>query len=225
MRETKDQTITRLEQKVSKLEDELKTLKKNIRTSRKDSRLKSFEKEKTYLKEISQLQIEMSKMRKTWEREKEEWEKKIKEEIYWKEYWRGLVKNEEDDIREKQLTREQDEWLDVCRRDDDKRLEYFNMGMYCDPYHLDFIKGNNLILLINPHTGEKLSTYGQEKIYDLIRENPYYLQKLKEIEPYLKMLENDNSQDYFDSKQSIHDIGMDVYKTLYPDFPFEVYSI
>ncbi len=234
MRETKDQTISRLEREITALKDEIKLLKLELRTSRKNNRLGTVDTEKTHKDEIKKLQNEFSKMKDNWYTGRIELEKKLDEERNNCRHWESQIKGLEQSVRwVRKINRlgifGYDEidtnWIDMCCREDDKRLEYFNMGAYCDPYLFDFIEGINLILLINPHTGEHLSSEGKQKIYDLIGKNPYYLQKLKEIEPYLKMTENENSQDYFDAKQVIHDIGMDVYKTLYPDFPFDDYSV
>ena len=226
MRETKTQTIDRLKQEITKLKQETKLLKSQLRTFHKNSRSDSIETNKTHKKEITRLQTEISKMRLTWESEKNELEKKLEvarsSECYWREKAQELDANERQKQERIRQEREKRQWLEECRRYDDSRLEYFTSGLYCDRDQREFIDSMALILHINPHTGAFLSLDGFRTIYNLIKDHPYYQQKLEEAKKYRGTSEYDEG--YFESKSAIHLIGVDLYEKLYPDFPFDQYS-
>lgn len=221
MRETKDQKIIRLERKSSQLEVELKEVKKQLKTSQRENKAGSAEIERTYKKEIEKLQAKIDEMSKIWETEKSNLEQKLDQANslckWYSDQERKRVRKEE---------RERNEWLKAeelkaILRNNDSRLEYFNSGQWCDKYHNDFIDSTTLTLSINPHTGELLNLNGTCELLTLLEGNPYYQQKLEEVKPHLEM---DYKEDP-EILQLIFDIGMDLYKKLYPDFPFEKYSI
>lgn len=58
-------------------------------------------------------------------------------------------------------------------------------------------------------------------ILDLIQDNPYYIQKKAEVEPYLEAVEESDP----DALAFIDGVGRDLYERLYPNFPFDEYSI
>lgn len=227
MKETKTQTIDRLKQEVAKLKQESKLLKSQLRTFHKNSRADSIEMNKTHKKEMTRLQTEMSKMRLTWESEKNELEKKLEEARGLADYWREKAQELDANERQKQerirQEREKRQWIEECHRYDDSRLEYFTSGLYCGKDHIEFIDSVFLILQINPHTGALLNIDGYKTIYNLIKDDSYYQQKLEEAKKYRGISEYDEG--YFESKSAIHSIGVDIYKKLYPDFSFDQYSI
>lgn len=227
MRETPAKKIIRLEQEVAKLKQESKLLKSQLRTFHKNSRADSIEMNKTHKKEMTRLQTEMSKMRLTWESEKNELEKKLEEARGLADYWREKAQELDANERQKQerirQEREKRQLLEECHRYDDSRLEYFTSGLYCDRDQREFIDSMALILHINPHTGAFLSLDGFCTIYNLIKDHPYYQQKLEEAKKYRGISEYDEG--YFESKSAIHSIGVDIYKKLYPDFSFDQFSI
>ena len=227
MRETQAKKIIRLEQEVAKLKQESKLLKSQLRTFHKNSRSDSIETNKTHKKEMTRLQTEMSKMRLTWKSEKNELEKKLEEARGLADYWREKAQELDANERQKQerirQEREKRQLLEECHRYDDSRLEYFTSGLYCDRDQREFIDSMALILHINPHTGAFLSLDGFCTIYNLIKDHPYYQQKLEEAKKYRGISEYDEG--YFESKSAIHSIGVDIYKKLYPDFSFDQYSI
>jgi hypothetical protein len=227
MRETPAKKIIRLEQEVAKLKQESKLLKSQLRTFHKNSRSDSIETNKTHKKEMTRLQTEMSKMRLTWESEKNELEKKLEEARGLADYWREKAQELDANERQKQerirQEREKRQLLEECHRYDDSRLEYFTSGLYCDRDQREFIDSMALILHINPHTGAFLSLDGFCTIYNLIKDHPYYQQKLEEAKKYRGISEYDEG--YFESKSAIHSIGVDIYKKLYPDFSFDQFSI
>lgn len=227
MRETPAKKIIRLEQEVAKLKQESKLLKSQLRTFHKNSRSDSIETNKTHKKEMTRLQTEMSKMRLTWESEKNELEKKLEDARGLADYWREKAQELDANERQKQerirQEREKRQLLEECHRYDDSRLEYFTSGLYCDRDQREFIDSMALILHINPHTGAFLSLDGFCTIYNLIKDHPYYQQKLEEAKKYRGISEYDEG--YFESKSAIHSIGVDIYKKLYPDFSFDQFSI
>ena len=107
------------------------------------------------------------------------------------------------------------------RRFNDSRLEYYNLGLYCGKDHYNFINPWFLTLNINPHTGAKLNVGGTTSILNIIKDNPYYQQKIEAVKPYLDAADDEDPE----ALSFIDSIGRDIYEKLYPDFPFEEYSI
>ena len=222
MRETKDQTITRLKRTNAELTARLRDINKKNKSTRRVERENMTEIEKMYKIEISDLQNEVIKLHDKMKEERNVWNKELEETkqllLYWKNKYEGKLNNEEGQKQVKcQSIFERD------RRERDKvRLEYFKMGMCCDKYHYHFFDSYNLILRINPHTGKELNINGTFGILNLVEKNSYYVEKLKTIQNYLDDHDFDND---LSSQQKVYDIGMDIYRTLYSDFPFDQYSI
>lgn len=222
MRETKDQTITRLKRVNSELTEKLRAINRQNRSARREKRDSIIEIEKKYKTEITNLKNEVIKLQDQIEDERNVWKKELDETKrllhYWKHKCESKTNNVEGQRREEGLS-----ILEQDKRERDKiRLEYFEMGVCEDKYHYHYFDPNPLILKINPHTGQELNIYGIGKILNLIEKNSYYLERLEMIQHYLDDLDFDTD---FGLKQKVFEVGMDIYRTLYPNFPFDQYSI
>ena len=222
MRETKDQTITRLKRVNSELTEKLRAISRQNRSARREERDSIIEIEKKYKTEITNLKNEVIKLQDKIDEERNIWKKELDETkqslLYWKNKCESKTNNVEGQRREEGLS-----ILEQDKRERDKvRLEYFEMGVCEDKYHYHYFDTNPLILKINPHTGQELNIYGTGKILNLIEKNSYYLERLEMIQHYLDDLDFDND---FSLKQKVFEVGMDIYRTLYPNFPFDQYSI
>lgn len=222
MRETKDQTITRLKRVNSELTERLRDINKKNRSTRREGKDKMTEIEKMYKTEITNLKNEVIKLQNKIEEERNVWNKELDETkqslLYWKNKCEGKTTNVEE--------RRRDEGLSILERDkqerDKVRLEYFEGELWEDKYHYHFFDPYTLILKINPYTGQELNIYGTGKILNLIEKNSYYLERLEMIQHYLDDHDFDND---LSLKQKVYEVGMDIYRTLYPNFPFDQYSI
>ena len=221
MRETKDQTILRLKRRVTELEGELKTFKSQARAYKKECRLDYAEVEAKYKQQIAKLQAEISEKYERWNSERQDLEKRLAtaeshlKRINESERQKRLKEDEKWEAYQEQ------EWLKECRRYNDSRLEYYNLGLYCGKDHYNFINPWFLTLNINPHTGAKLNVGGTTSILNIIKDNPYYQQKIEAVKPYLDAADDEDPE----ALSFIDSIGRDIYEKLYPDFPFEEYSI
>ena len=112
----------------------------------------------------------------------------------------------------------------LLSQDNDVRLEYFLGGFYCDKWQQPFVDPSLLTLTINPHTGERLNIDGTVSILNQIKESPFYVQRVEEMKPYYEIASQE-SEEGIDALVHIDEVGREIYKNLYLDFPFEEYSI
>ena len=78
------------------------------------------------------------------------------------------------------------------------------------------------IITINPYTGGTLDSDAIKLIKRLIQNETYYIQRLTEIQT--KLQESDFDSD-LDLQLKIYDLGMEIYKNLYSDFPFNKFEM
>lgn len=238
MRETKNQTISRLKREVTKLKEESKLLRSQLRILHKDSRSESIDREKLHTNEVTILQTEISKWKEEQDRERRDLEKTLEETRLeckqFQETVHKLVREEElekEKNREKEREKEREEKRRMERErlelekkekleEDASRLDYFTNGSYCWRRNY-FIDSHSLVLNINPHTGELLNITGWVTICKLIQDEPYYQQRLDEVNTYLE----NHDYELVETKKFIHSVGIDIYEKLYPNFQFEEYSI
>lgn len=222
MRETKDQTINRLKQKVAELTIQLKEEKRDNKLSRKENKCDIMEIGKNYKSEIANLQKEIQLLHNKFDEERRVWEDELEKTKQLLVFWKNKSKTYETGEDHLAKKRRMEISAKDIKRENDVRLEYFQMGVCCDKYQFHFFDTETLTININPHTGGRLNYLGTGKLINLIQNNPYYTQRLNEIRQCLK--ENDFNTD-FEIQQKVYSVGMDIYKTLYLDFPFEKYEI
>lgn len=222
MRETKDQTITRLKRVNSELTERLRDINKKNRSTRREGKDKMTEIKKMYKTEITNLKNEVIRLQNKIEEERNVWNKELDETKQSLLYWKNRCESKTNNVEE----RRREEGLSIMERDkrerDKVRLEYFEAGVCEDKYHYHYFDPNPLILKINPHTGQELNIYGTGKILNLIEKNSYYLERLEMIQHYLDDHDFDND---LSLKQKVYEVGMDIYRTLYPNFPFDQHSV
>ena len=222
MRETKDQTITRLKRVNSELTERLRDINKKNRSTRREGKDKMTEIEKMYKTEITNLKNEVIKLQDKIEEERNIWKKELEETKRLLLYWKNRCESKTNNVEE----RRREEGLSILERDkrerDKVRLEYFEAGVCEDKYHYHYFDPNPLILKINPHTGQELNINGTIEILNLIENNSYYVERLEMIQHYLDDHDFDND---YSSQQKVYDIGMDIYRTLYSNFPFDQHSV
>lgn len=208
MKETKDQTINRLKQKVAELTIQLKEEKRSSKLSQKENKYDIVEIEKNYKSEIANLQKEILLLHNNFDEERRVWEEKLEETKQLLIFWRN--KSETYEAEEEYLAnkRSMEIYAKDIRRDNDVRLEYFEMGLPCDKYQFYFFDTYTLVININPHTGGQLNYLGTGKLINLIQNNPYYTQRLDEINQYLNEHDSDND---IDTREKVYSLGMDIY--------------
>lgn len=222
MRETKDQTITRLKRVNTELTEKLRAISRQNRSARREERDSIIEIEKKYKTEITNLKNEVIKLQDQIEDERNVWKKELDETKRLLHYWKHKRESKTNNVEE----RRREEGLSILERDkrerDKVRLEYFEGELWEDKYHYHFFDPYTLILKINPHTGQELNINGTIEILNLIENNSYYVERLEMIQHYLDDHDFDND---YSSQQKVYDIGMDIYRTLYSDFPFDQHSV
>ena len=221
MRETNEQKIARLKRKVAELEAKLKESKRQNRQNLRCYKTNVADIDKTHKGEAKLLTDKILELQQSWAAEKAELEeqiRKLKEENQNLRILNSLENKKVERIKE-------DRRLNALRSeiqaDNGSRLEYYNMGLYSGKDHSCFIDPYVLVLKINPYTGALINIYGSMAILDLIQDNPYYIQKKAEVEPYLEAVEESDP----DALAFIDGVGRDLYERLYPNFPFDEYSI
>ena len=222
MRETKGQTIARLERKLAEKEAELKEVKRLSRADKRDSKAYISDLQKAYKREILLLKNHIAQIQSVWSEEKNKLLKEIESLESYKNYYRDRVQ-EKDNADNNWASQYKSSDL-LLRQDNDVRLEYFLGGFYCDKWQQPFVDPSLLTLTINPHTGERLNIDGTVSILNQIKESPFYVQRVEEIKPYYEVASQE-SEEGIDALVHIDEVGREIYKNLYLDFPFEEYSI
>lgn len=222
MRETKVQTIARLERKLAEKEAELKEVKRLSRAYKRDSKAQISDLQKAYKREILLLKNHIAQIQTVWSEEKNKLLKEIESLESYKNYYRDRVQ-EKDNVGNNWASPYKSSDL-LLSQDNDVRLEYFLGGFYCDKWQQPFVDPSLLILTINPHTGERLNIDGTISILNQIKESPFYVQRVEEIKPYYEVASQE-SEEGIDALVHIDEVGREIYKNLYLDFPFEEYSI
>ena len=222
MRETKGQTIARLERKLAEKEAELKEVKRLSRADKRDSKAYISDLQKAYKREILLLKNHIAQIQSVWSEEKNKLLKEIESLESYKNYYRDRVQ-EKDNADNNWASQYKSSDL-LLRQDNDVRLEYFLGGFYCDKWQQPFVDPSLLTLTINPHTGERLNIDGTVSILNQIKESPFYVQRVEEMKPYYEIASQE-SEEGIDALVHIDEVGREIYKNLYLDFPFEEYSI
>ena len=212
MRETKDQTINRLKQKVSELESEIKKQKMIVREKSKELKsgltetesLKETEfKEKTrqYKDRITELNKKYNKLRDKFYAIMLRTSRSKKNALFSLNLMADLEK----------------EWYEQIESDNRERLEAYKRGDILDPYGNLYFFDNNLMLTINPHTGERLSMSQIIGIYKRLCDNGNYLMAISEVANYKK---NDRGFNYL---TLVDRKGREIYEKYYSDFDFSIH--
>ena len=222
MRETKVQTIARLERKLAEKEAELKEVKRLSRADKRDSKAYISDLQKAYKREILLLKNHIAQIQSVWSEEKNKLMKEIESLESYKNYYRDRVQ-EKDNADNNWASQYKSSDL-LLRQDNDVRLEYFLGGFYCDKWQQPFVDPLLLTLTINPYTGERLNIDGTVSILNQIKENPFYVQRVEDMKPYYEIASQE-SEEGIDALVHIDEVGREIYKNLYLDFPFEEYSI
>lgn len=222
MRETKVQTIARLERKLAEKEAELKEVKRLSRAYKRDSKAQISDLQKAYKREILLLKNHIAQIQTVWSEEKNKLLKEIESLESYKNYYRDRVQ-EKDNVGNNWASPYKSSDL-LLSQDNDVRLEYFLGGFYCDKWQQPFVDPSLLILTINPHTGERLNIDGTVSILNQIKENPFYVQRVEDMKPFYEIASQE-SEEGIDALVHIDEAGREIYKNLYLDFPFEEYSI
>ena len=222
MRETKEQTIARLERKLAEKEAELKEVKRLSRADKRDNKAHINDLQKAYKREILLLKNHIAQIQTVWSEEKNKLLKEIESLESYKNYYRDRVQ-EKDNADNNWASQYKSSDL-LLSQDNDVRLEYFLGGFYCDKWQQPFVDPSLLTLTINPHTGERLNIDGTVSILNQIKESPFYVQRVEEMKPYYEIASQE-SEEGIDALVHIDEVGREIYKNLYLDFPFEEYSI
>ena len=218
MRETKHQKIARLSRKVLELESKLKEMRKQSKVVQKESNYDIVEIEKKHKLEILELRKEIKQLQLQHEEEKRTLVSELEQTKELVIFWR----NRTEEYQEKEDMKSRSVFEEDTKLHNDIRLEYFNGGLYCDKYQYHFFDRDNLIFTKNPYTGGTLDSDAIKLIKRLIQNETYYIQRLTEIQT--KLQESDFDSD-LDLQLKIYDLGMEIYKNLYSDFPFNKFEM
>ena len=138
MRETKDQTITRLKRVNSELTERLRNINKKNRSTRREGKDKMTEIEKMYKTEITNLKNEVIKLQDKIEEERNIWKKELDETKRLLRYWENRCESKTNNVEE----RRREEGLSILERDkrdrDKVRLEYFEAERYENTYYIPY---------------------------------------------------------------------------------------
>lgn len=205
MRETKDQTITRLKKRVQEMEAELKAIKTEKRVMAKTC--------KTIQTKHAQNNHELAK-----ERERALKDLQTQFRTLRDSYHTLLVRQSRckcDVLFSSKLFGMTDRaWYQQIEEDNQKRLEAFNQGVFMDPYGCMFFFKDSLLLAINPHTGEKLNLGQLTRIYHIVRDQGFYHEMLQQVASFPKHFSE------VDKMIAIDRAGRTVYEKLYSTFNF-----
>ena len=212
MRETKDQKITRLERQKKELEDLVKQLKKTNKGSDKDYK-EEIKNLKSTIRDLkSNHKLEIDQLVSEIERLKEEL-KEVKYKNECLKLCQILEENEKNDRgKPKELTTQsfkecQKELEKISKSDSQKRLDSFTFGLDCDIYGRSFFNYKDLLIKIDPKTGEWLSDFQRQMLLEFVRNNDMYKRYLKEVSSLT-------------SEFDIHDKCRELYEKLYKDYQF-----
>ena len=209
MRETKDQKIVRLEKKIGNLEAELKIQKSITKKQIKD--LKDVQKESN-----SQTQIEFEEQLKKLKNENEELHYEYKK--LWDKYYTTILRNS----RSKnsalfsiyQTLGDDTKFYKQIEEDNKKRLDSYHKGDILDPYGNLYFFDKDLMITINPKTGERLNLSQLTKIYSILKNQKEYLMALTEVEQLKKTNDGVEYLMFIDSK------GRELFERFYSNFQF-----
>lgn len=209
MRETKEQKIIRLEQKVIKLEAELKNQKSLTKKQIKD--LKENQKDMN-----SQSKIEFKEELKKLQNEYKELDYEYKK--LWDKYYTTILRNSRSKnsaLFSIYLTLGDDtKFYKQIEEDNKKRLDSYHKGDFLDPYGNLYFFDKNLMITINPKTGERLNLSQLTKIYSILKNQKEYLMALTEVEQLKKTNDGVEYLMFIDSK------GRELFERFYSNFQF-----
>lgn len=175
MRETKDQTIIRPKREVAELKEAVRGQKRMAKEKIKESKetlIQSQSKSKADLRgQINKYKSDYNKLKEQYDR--------LRDKFY------TLMMRKSRDKREALFSMElavglDREWYERITEDNRKRLEAYQNGDTLDPYGNLYFFDNNLMLTINPKTGERLTLSQLAEIYNLLRTQIEYLSAIKE---------------------------------------------
>ena len=213
MRETKDQKIARLERKVNELYQLLKSKKSEHKETDSDFKKRIAQLQQQIKETKIQHKQEIAKM----QAEIQQLNENISKAEESNQLLRTHIRMKEKEIKELQGQPEEifsDDWLEITRRDDESRLESFGWGVPTDKWGTPFIAPENLILNINPNTGNRLCYMDVFPILELIKNEKFYIDALESIKDYQQAARKGD----LDALEIIHKKGMEVYHKLYPDY-------
>ena len=101
----------------------------------------------------------------------------------------------------------QKELGEISKSDSQKRLDSFTFGLDCDIYGRSFFNYKDLLIKIDPKTGEWLSDFQRQMLLEFVRNNDMYKRYLKEVSSLT-------------SEFDIHDKCRELYEKLYKDYQF-----
>lgn len=179
MRETKDQTISRLKREIAELKEEIKSQKQMTKEKIKESKAilnQSQSKCKAdFQGKINQSKSDYNKLKENYDRLRDKFYALMLRKSRSKEY--ALFSME--------LAIDMDkEWYKQIAEDNRKRLEAYHNGDLLDPYGNLYFFDNNLMLTTNPKTGERLTLSELAQIYNLLRTQSEYLSAVKEVKQF-----------------------------------------
>lgn len=213
MRETKDQKIARLERKVNELNQLLKSKKSEYKETDSDFKKRIAQLQQQIKETKTQHKQEVAKM----QAEIQQLNENISKAEESNQLLRAHIRMKEKEIKELQGQPEEifsDDWLEITRRDDESRLESFGWGVPTDKWGTPFIAPENLILNINPNTGNRLCYMDVFPILELIKNEKFYIDALESVKDYQQAARKGD----LEALEIIHKKGMEVYHKLYPDY-------
>ena len=212
MRETKDQKIIRLERKIEKLENYIRELKAGRRQLKKDVKLGMNIKETSHKSDIANLNRLIS--------ENSRLQKSITDLDEEKKGLIILLRNSNKSKEDISFEKSRNDLKQLSCEDNEKRLEYWEMGFSKDKYGFTFIDPDMLTLNINPNTGARLRPFSCVHIAKSIGNDPLYIKKCDELYELKERVFRECEIEEF-----INNVGRELYEKLYKDFPFEDYEM
>ena len=213
MRETKDHTIIRLKREVAELKEAVRGQKRMAKEKIKESKealIQSQSKSKADLRgQINKYKSDYNKLKEQYDR--------IRDKFY------TLMMRKSRDKREALFSMElavglDREWYERITEDNRKRLEAYQNGDTLDPYGNLYFFDNNLMLTINPKTGERLTLSQLAEVYNLLRTQSEYLSAIKEAAQLRRY------NDGYEYLEFINQKGQEFYEEPLPPFPFDIIS-
>lgn len=211
MRETKEQTITRLKQKVANLEAELKELKSSARAQAKELKNKLAETKSQNKSVVKEQSEQYNESYNTLNR---------KYKVLRDKFYAMMLKNS----RSKQnalfsmdlAIGMDDEWHKQIENDNKERLEAYQRGDILDPFGNLFFFNDSLILTINPNTGERLSQHHLALIFQKLKDKGEYIMALSEVRACKR------KGDGLEYLMLVDRKGRELFNLFYSDFDFSV---
>ena len=216
MRETKDQKIIRLERKVKELEGYIKTLKAGNRQFKKELKQGMNTKEFSHKSDVANLNNEINRLIS----ENSRLQKIITDLDEEKKGLIILLRNSNKSKEDISFEKSRNDLKQLSCEDNEKRLEYWEMGFSKDKYGFTFIDPDMLTLNINPNTGARLRPFSCVHIAKSIENDPLYIKKCDELYDLKERVFRECEIEEF-----INNVGRELYEKLYKDFPFEDYEM